>query len=201
MSMKKKFLALALAGMVAMPVVANATANQEIVMDKYDSRETNVTLTGDVRSDTGAVAAGKIQVEIPSAVTFSIDQDGGFTAPNNFIINNKGLEAIKVEVVDFIEESAKDGSDAGIEINEFSSFNPSGKKRNQIALKLIGSDDSTHAADLSQVKSGTDVTLFENIAGGRSETIRLAGKVGQETGLSNGASEDFTLRLKISKGV
>lgn len=197
MSMKKKFLALALAGAVALPMTANATTSIE--MGKNETKDTSVTVTGTVSNENGQAPAGRIQVEIPSAVTFSIDQDGNFTAPKNFTINNRGQEAIKLEVIDFLE-SKPETDDTGIKLYQYSNFSGASKKRNEIALKLIGSDNNTHAADLSQVKGGNSTVLFERIEGNTAKTLQLDGQVGDTTtGTANGASEDFTLKLRISK--
>ena len=197
MSMKKKFLALALAGMVAMPVVANASGQTNTIdIGKNEVGGASVTLTGSVDSDSGQAPAGRIQVELPSAVTFSVDKDGIFTAPTNFEINNTGQEAIKVEVTEFIQSKPDTGSDKGIVVVEKGSSTLASANRTNMSLVLVGADGE---ADLSQVKPSSPVKVFSNITGGTKQTLTLRGQVGQTTGgVAQGVSEDFTVKFRIS---
>lgn len=173
--------------------VARGVIDEDINTPAYAS----VTMTGNVRDDNGNIASGRIQVELPSAVTFSVDQDGNFRAPTNFEVNNTGSEAISISVIDFIENNT-----TGITIVSKGDNSLSTSDRTHMSLELIGRSSSGNDvfADLSTVNPNNPVKLFDNIAGGTKETIRLKGEVGKGSGsVTKGVSEDFTVKFRITK--
>lgn len=202
MSMKKKFLALALAGAVAMPVVANASAN--LVQNSDDTKPAfgNVGVTGVVESSTGQAPAGRIQVELPSAMTFTVNKNGNVTVPNNYEVYNQGAKPVKVEVVGFTETNPS----AGINIVNKSTFSSGTDQnhRSDVALTLQGTGSEV---DLSSALSSTNTgVIFDSLAAGdrRQITLRaIAGTkadtgAGNETELSQGIDEDFSIQFKIT---
>lgn len=201
MSMKKKFLALALAGMVAMPVVASASNNtQSINIDATQNQTADVTITGSVDNNQGQAPAGRIQVELPTAMSFTVDQDGGdIIAANNYQIRNTGQEPVKVEVINFTEQNPS----GGIEIVDSTKKNSiSSQARHKVYLGL---SNGSKEVDLSTLKGGNRAeTLFGGIQKNSSGTLRLVGVAGatsSSTADTNGLSEDFTLTFRVSKGV
>lgn len=209
MSMKKKFLALALAGMVAMPVVANATVS-------YETKEANSTQTinsdlqisGSVRNAQGQAPAGKLQVELPTAMSFTVDQDGNFSAANTFTITNKGTDAIDVKVAQFSETKKNEG----ITVKARSGFDTSLNARSDVSIVLRNGNKSV---DLGQaIPTGSPVELVTGLTGNDSVSIAIDGIAGknktadstkvdtsttQATLGQAGTSEDFTLRFLVSK--
>ena len=187
MSMKKKFLALALAGMVALPMTANATGNV-VTGDEGDTLSGQTQITGNILSDNGQAAAGRIQVELPSAMSFTINQNGAFQTANNYEINNQSAVDIKVELADFIETNPN--GDITIEDE---SFSQNSKNRTHVALSLTGEQ----TVDLHD-KTGV---IFERLSAGTRKAVTLRGKVGTSTTttVQSGVNEDFTVKFKITK--
>lgn len=203
MSMKKKFLALALAGMVAMPVVANATqvsGSQTMEGELSDTPTADLRINGNVTNNTNQAPAGRIQVELPTAMSFTVDANGVFKSASNFQIRNTGQEPVKVEVMDFLE----DDESAGIKVSEYTSVSTdkTSKPRSEVGITLTG-DGS--AVDLAQAKSSSQV-LFTRLGGGNIGTVKISGIAGTDTSGSNkdntaetsGVQEDFTVQFKIT---
>ena len=212
MSMKKKFLALALAGMVAMPVVANATVPTQPV-GGLDTQEhtANVTIDGTVTKKDGTAAAGRIQVEIPTAMTFTVDKDGNFQAPTNYEVTNNSSCPVDIFVSEFRESEAA----GGITLHSYATLSQqrASKDRSNIALKLTG-DVGSEVELLSTINS--DKQLFNDLAGnGAKKSVVLSGIAGTKTasdpvqgvqGNSSsstvddiGVSETFTVKFKVKK--
>lgn len=200
MSMKKKFLALALAGMVAMPVVANATTVQP---DKTveglisEAPTSDLVINGNVSTKDNAAPAGKIQVELPTAMSFTVDAQGQFSGPSNFIIKNSGSEKVKVDIINFSEGNPT----GGIEIVEKSQLNsPSTKTRDKVSIVFLG--ESSKEVDLNTCKNNTEKNLFSVIPAKTTRTVGIVGKAGTSTSATlvedNGATENFTVNFKIS---
>lgn len=202
MSMKKKFLALALAGMVAMPVVANATTiqpNKTVSGSLTQQPTSDLIVSGTVDRKDGSAAAGRIQVELPTAMSFSVDKLGQFQGPTNFEINNSGSEPVKVEILNFSEGLPN----SGIEIVQKSSLEgqerTNGRQKVSLALDYKGT-----VVDLYNSKNGQTQVLCNRIEPKTVETINILGNAGTSTAASaagiedNGASEDFTVKFQIS---
>ena len=207
MSMKKKFLALALAGMVAMPVVASASANGSttITTPEGTPKTHDVNITGNVDRADGLAQQGTLQVEVPTAMAFTVNKDGVFTAANNYSIYNKSLQPIKVEVAAFRDQT---GQNSGIEIIDDATTitsNPYSHKRSRVALSLVG--DNTVKLTNNFVANGTDNVLFASIASNTQKPIILDGVAGKNTtgGTSNGdevkdgTQDQFVVSFRISK--
>lgn len=187
MSMKKKFLALALAGMVTLPMTANATGNV-VTGDEGDTLSGQTQITGNVLSDSGQAAAGRIQVELPSAMSFTINQNGAFQTANNYEINNQSAVGIKVEVSDFIETNTA----GGITIED-DGFTTTSKDRTHVSLTLTGDQSPVDLHD----KTGV---IFANLPASTRKAVTLRGVAGTSQGtISSGVSEEFTVKFKITK--
>ena len=200
MSMKKKFLALALAGMVAMPVVANATAgNYKTIGGTLTQTPTSdLIVNGSIDRADGTAAAGRIQVELPTAMSFTVDKNGVFNGPSNFEIRNTGSEAVKVDILNFSESLPT----SGIDIVGKSTLNdPTTSGREKVSLVLR---NGTKEVDLYSAKGNTKQELCTKIDGGQMATIDVIGKAGTSTQSTiqdvktNGANEDFTIKFQIS---
>lgn len=209
MSMKKKFLALALAGMVAMPVVASASANGSttITTPEGTPKTHDVNITGNVDRADGLAQAGTLQVEVPTAMAFTVNKDGVFTAASNYSIYNKSLQPIKVEVAAFRDQS---GQDTGIKIIDEASTitsSPYTHKRSEVALALVGANNKKVKLTNNFNADGTNNVLFDRIESNTEQHITLEGVAGKNTtgGTSNGdevkdgTQDQFVVSFRISK--
>ena len=191
--MKKKLLSLLMAGAVVAGTTMPAQA-QTYTENAADTIEANVTVSGTIRDSKGNAPAGKIQVEVPTKLSFTVDQNGAFTA-GQYSIKNSGAEEVQVLVGDFQETNVR----GGITL-EGHGENMDSLDRSHIQLALKG---NTSYVDLSDMPGSADTKISVIPAGG-SDNIQLLGAAGKATTNSNGvdqngASEDFTLIFKIKK--
>ncbi len=197
MTMKKRFLGLALAAMVAAPATSAYAAQQTVVGNDTDTITHNVTVSGSVRKSDGQAPAGKIEVELPTAMAFTVDQEGNFTGAN-YNVTNRSAIPVKLSVAEF-RETDKNG---GITLNEVSTFDPSAKDRSNVAISLDGKTSSGFVSvDLSTLDGTSEEEILE-VNAGDTGVLRLSGEAGtQKSGAAeaSGAKEDFTLVFKIKK--
>lgn len=215
MTMKKRFLGLALAAMVAVP--ATTAYADTITMKENDIKNHSVTVSGTVKNSEGVAPEGVIEVELPTAMQFQVDQKGNFIG-SEFTVTNKSQSNIDVSVADF-SESNEAGGIKLVQMGEDSEF--TSKTRDNVALQLSGNLQQTvDLAEFKKSKTPTKIlTVNGNTEGGYGVgTIRLNGKAGksipetpetraiqgpEETVVpeveKNGIQEDFTLVFQIKK--
>ena len=207
MAMKKKFLGLALAAAVALP--ATGVYADTIGGNQNDTFTHNVTVTGTVANKKGIAPEGKIEVELPTAMTFRVDQDGTFQG-SDFRVENKSKVGIDVFVDEFRTNSGnitvKKKTDLEGQENNFD--------RSNVYLELSGNDGGqTKTVDLakvSELQQNESARRILNVSGANTGLIQLKGGAGtkEADGSSSsdpqgidkdGASGDFTLIYKIKK--
>lgn len=212
MAMKKKFLGLALAAAVALPATTAYAANdtQSIEMGKNETQNVTVPVSGSIRNKQGSAPEGRIEVELPTKMAFTVDQDGNLPSTTYTIQNRSQRESIDVSVASFSGGStATAGGSDGIKLHPSGtvSHNPSDKYRNEIELKLTNSKDNTEI-DLGNFNtSGGNGTNLATINAGETNSIVLSGVAGTKessdvgsTGVdSKGANEEFNLVFSIKK--
>lgn len=201
MAMKKKFLGLAMAAMVALP--AAAYADTTVRWDEGGTKDVEVTVSGSVKSSTGIAPQGKLEVELPVSMDFSVDQNGTFSG-TSYKVTNRSQHDVAVSVADFKETNTQ----GGIKLlgkSQLSYLNSTGK-RNEVIMALVG-DGNVHV-DLGDFNKTTEsqkklLVVPKNNGVG---TIRLEGIAGtgeMETvdNVSNdtGVAEKFELVFQIKK--
>lgn len=201
MAMKKKFLGLAMAAMVALPASsAYAANNNTLTGNLNDTLTQEVKVSGSVKNSQGVAPAGKIEVELPTTMSFTVDQTGHFEGVNYQVRNNSAV-GISVAVSDF-RETNKD-PDNGIVLKQHSE-DMSRLPRNNVKLALVGNNGRhIDLADKSAISMKTPIlNVAPNAATG---TIQLLGDAGKDTSASeskvetNGVDEEFTLVFEIKK--
>ena len=206
MSMKKKFLALALAGMVAMPVVANAT---QVTGTESETPTGVVPINGSVLNKQGQAPSGTISVELPLSMGFTVNQDGQFlAADSSYQITNNSTMPVKVDITEFRETD--NGNTTGITIKANSAMQSGAANEDRATMSLTLTGDSDKVIDMYEVarNQGTAKTLFAKIMPADSATMVLNGIAGKSTTHNratkvdrSGAQEKFTVRFKITKTV
>lgn len=217
MAMKKKFLGLAMAAMVAIPATGVYAANvntdgSQII--KSDTQDVQVDVEGSVLTSTGQKPE-KIEVELPSKLLFTVDGTGNFNGATFDINNKNSTVGIAISVNKFTGSSQiVNGSNSGIEVVSKDKLSDEGKReqhyRNQISLELTKiaskTNETVDLADLSDNQLGT-------IKAGETAEVRLKGVAGKKdvetehkketTGIedvdTNGAQANFELVFGISK--
>ena len=226
MAMKKKFLGLALAAAVALPATGvyaydvNPSADgkkQLLEMDKDETGEVTIPINGIVENKQGQVP-DRIEVELPSKMSFVVDPNGNLPSTKYTIKNNSANVDIQLAVSSFKGGTTNtgDGSTGGIQLLSKSNFTGSGgadaKYRNQISLELSKIDASQSAIDLGDFRQlDPDAKKLGRINAQGTADLWLRGKAGTKasTGAdsantqtdvdSKGAQEDFELVFSISK--
>ena len=200
MAMKKKFLGLAMAAMVALPAAAYADTVQ---WNEGDTKDVEVTVSGSVKSNTGIAPQGKLEVELPVSMDFSVDKNGTFNG-TSYNVTNRSQHDVAVSVADFTETN-KQGGIKLLKTNELSTLNASGK-RNEVIMALVG-DNNEHvdlgafdkAVDSQKEllvvpkNNGVGTLQLEGIAG--TQPIESNGNVSDTTGVA----ETFKLVFQIKK--
>lgn len=200
MAMKKKFLGLAMAAMVALPASsAYAANNNTLTGNLNDTLTQEVKVSGSVKNNLGVAPAGKIEVELPTTMSFTVDQTGHFEGVNYQVRNNSAV-GISVAVSDFRETNNDPNN--GIVLKQHSE-NMSQLPRNNVKLALVGNNGHIDLADKSAISNKTPIlNVGPNAATG---TIQLLGDAGKSTSDSsskvetNGVDEEFTLVFEIKK--
>ena len=199
MAMKKKFLGLAMAAMVALPAAAYADTFQ---WNEGETKDVEVTVSGSVKSNTGIAPQGKLEVELPVSMDFGVDQNGTFTG-TSYNVTNRSQSKVAVSVANFTEENTQGGITI-LSTSEKGTIDS--KERDNVIMALVG--DNNEYIDLGAFNKSTDSTkellvVDKNNGVG---TIQLAGVAGKQditsaNGISNdtGVSETFKLVFQIKK--
>lgn len=200
MAMKKKFLGLALAAAVALPATSAYADTTTITGNDTETLTQDVTVSGTVRKSTGEAPAGKLEVELPTTMAFTVDEEGNFNGAN-YKVTNRSAVGIRLSVAEFRETD----SNGGITLNRVTGFNPVDKDRANIAMSLDGNvDGSFTSVDLSQVTAGTEAKVLD-VGANDAGILRLSGVAGNKKENvdleSKGAKEDFTLVFKVKKNI
>ena len=185
MAMKKKFLGLAMAAMVALPAAAYADTFQ---WNEGETKDVEVTVSGSVKSNTGIAPQGKLEVELPVSMDFSVDKNGTFTG-TSYNVTNRSQSKVAVSVANFTEQNTQ----GGITILPTSEkANIDEKGRDHVIMALIG--DNNKYIDLGAFNKSTDpakelLVVDENNGVG---TIQLNGVAGKAAITTNGNVSDTT---------
>lgn len=220
--MKKKLLSLVLAGaMVASTSVsAFASDTTEISVDKSGTTH-RVDVKGNVENEHGEIVSGTITVTVPTAVSFTIDQNGDIKAGNIEIVNRND-ERDKVEVIakEFKDPNPTDGiiivKDGELNAKIDQNNNAADTKR-YISLNLKGTDATvglisekgdSNKTGFVNLKTDTEIENSANTSLGtawrdNNLTLELTGRA-KKTGTqyvapTNAIKSDFNLVLKIQK--
>ena len=208
MTMKKRFLGLALAAMVAVPATT-AYANgktQTIEGLESEAKSATISVSGTIRNKEGQAPAGKIQVELPTAMAFTVDENSTLTGAT-YEVNNRSSVPITLSVADFRN------SKGNITVKEADTFNPSAVDRSNVVLSLDGRvgniPTSVDLGGFLADDAGTEIEVLD-VPASDIGSISLTGEAGTKdssnlpsrevTGVDkDGASGEFSLVFKIRK--
>ena len=208
MAMKKKFLGLAMAAMVALPatsVYAWDKNGDTLSGNESDVMTQDVTVTGEVKSNQGTVAEGRLEVVLPTSMAFSIDQKGNFTDVDYKVTNNSPT-AISVGIQQFRETIANGGITlkAKTATSEMDNL-----PRNNVQMALVGDNGSTGSkryVDLGDpaTQNLTSTQPLIDVESKQTGIIQLLGNAGKNTtaesaDLQKGMTEQFTIVFEVKK--
>lgn len=169
-----------------------SSSNSTITGNETDTLTHSVDINGIVSKSDGSAPQGKIQVELPTAMSFVINGKGEFTSPN-YMVTNKSSVEISVSVLDFTNYN----NNSGIIVKPITE-RISNLDRSNIHLALVG--NKGRYVDLGDTINGSQEIL--TVAPSNSNSMRLRGECGDADGQKineKGASDKFTLIFKINK--
>lgn len=167
----------------------------------------NISITGNVVSDSGEIPSGTLQVVVPTTASFTVNEKGQFlTIP--FTIKNEGYQNIDVYAYKFIDVDRSEGINvkSKLEISEQSS-------RSDITLNIQGSTNTAYfkTEDSNSTNSGiyknselttpasSDGIKISSISANSEGKLTLHGEAGKKSNIDTAISNRFTLILKIKK--
>ena len=201
MAMKKKFLGLAMAAMVALPASSAYAANNTLTGNLNDTLTQDVKVSGSVKNNQGVAPAGKIEVELPTTMSFTVDQAGTLQGVNYQVKNNSAVP-ISVAVSDFRETNNDPNN--GIVLQKHG-VDMSNLPRNNVKLALVGNNGHIDLADSVAISQKPVILNVDPNAS--TGTTQLLGDAGKDTSSTNqskpvetkGVDEEFTLVFEIKK--
>ena len=159
--------------------------------DKDEVLEHTVPINGIVTRADGSLPDGRIEVELPTSMSFSVDPYGNFISGDYKIKNNSSI-AISLSVDSFRDHNLNDG------INIIPKDQPlDGLSRANLHVDLISGKNSV---DLGKVKNTS--VKFLDLDPSSMETFKLRGESGKEedkTVDEKGVSENLSLVFNIKK--
>lgn len=209
--MKKKLLSLVLAGaMVASTSVSAFAANKVVGGSDTTTPTTDVEITGQVLNQQGEAPAGTFKVTVPTAASFTVNSDGKFVAPSDITIQNGGEQSVDIYAESFTDTNPN----GGITVVKESDLKSRDKTNVSLSIGgnsgvvFLGSEKGDNQKGLYSAQDFSAQSgnfLLSTIAAHGEDNLRLTGNAGgSNDGLSedvkqNGASDRFTLVLKITK--
>ena len=177
------------------------TENTQELCVKQDSRaivsgsessniSQNVQLIGTVSNKAGAAPAGRIEVELPTQMSFVVNQDGNINS-GTYSINNKSSFPVEVYITEFTE-TYRNG---GITVKDTDILTTD--SRDNVNLFITGNLNKP-----IKVYTGMSEAKVAEVGSVAESTITLsgiAGKVENENVDKNGVDEKFTVRFRINK--
>lgn len=167
----------------------------------------DISITGNVVSDSGEMPSGRFQVVVPTTASFTVNQSGEFlTVP--FTIKNEGYQNIDVYAYKFIDVDGREGINVKpkSEVTDQSS-------RSDIAMNILGNNSTAYfkTGDKTSSNSGiyqnpelttpasSDGIKISRISANSEGKLTLQGEAGKNSNIDTAISNTFTLILKIKK--
>lgn len=203
--MKKKFLSL----MMAAAVVATTSVSAFAEEVRTNEGSVDVTITGSVNGPNDTPPEGTISVTIPTALAFTV-YNNGEVGGTNLDIKNNGTEDVEIYAYQFIDKNGQTGIDV---VRDIADSNRDNTKRNNVVLNLTGNegaagfvsegnkiyDAKKASADVQSNTDGVKIASLSKLGGQNTGVIKLTGKAGRQAEGSTAVTEQFTVKLKVKK--
>lgn len=174
-------------------VDSRATSNSSILNgDDTQTLIQKVEITGAVTQSDGSLPEGRLEVEVPTSMSFTVDQKGNFSAPN-YTVRNYSSVPISVYLSDF-RETIPNG---GINIKSIQE-DITNEDRANLHLALVG-NDGKHIDLGEKINNPKEILTVQPSS---SNFIQLRGESGKNSSVDidkNGINEEFTLLFTIKK--
>lgn len=216
--MKKKLLSLVLAGAMVASTSVSAfaatdpkptTTTTATMSEVEDTKDIDVSVTGDILDDKGNAKPGTISVTVPTAVNFTVTKTGTLTA-GDMVITNNSKEKVKVSVKGFSDPNG----DKNINIIKRTDFENEGAAssvdRKKIWLNITGRGvsvgfESANTGKMydpsndSPLESGKEIGSLDANGGKMQLELQGAGGTQGNNPSSEPVKDNFNLVLKIER--
>ena len=203
--MKKKFLSLMMAAAVVATTSVSAFAANTDANVTRDGEEVDVTITGVVNDEQNNPPEGTISVTIPTALAFTVDNQGNFKGTSLDVVNN-GTQKVDVYAYKFV-----DGT--GVRDIEVAKSVEDSDKISKVVLRLSGnageagftSDNASNGvydvsnSDAPVEDNGVKIASVGTLGGQNEVKLQLKGISGKYATGAKAVKEEFTLKLKVKK--
>ena len=214
--MKKKLLSLVLAGAMVASTSVSAFAEDKTYEVGQNGQEHQVTVTGNVANSNNEVVPGTISVTVPTAVSFTINNDGVISA-GDITIKNSSDEKVEVVAKSFTDTNSTNGIVLVKESDLESKVESNSDTKKHAFLKLTGTTNSVglisekgaSKSGFVNLSNGDEIADTANTSLGtawRDNDLRLSlsGKATKNDGSgytapTNPIQNNFNLVLKIQK--
>ncbi len=166
------------------------TRNKVSVLDKNELT-TTIPINGTIRANDGSLPAGRIEVELPTSMVFTVDKDGNFNAATTYNIDNKSNVGIEVVLMSFAETQPNGG--ITVKQGDITELD----NRGTVSLNIQGNSGNAKLYH----KDNLNIKLSE-IGPQSISSLVLTGSAGKVSDTSidkSGVAEDFTMTFKIRK--
>lgn len=174
-------------------VDSRATSNSSILNgDDTQTLIQKVEITGAVTQSDGSLPEGRLEVEVPTSMSFTVDQKGNFSAPN-YTVRNYSSVPISVYLSDFRETIPNGGINVKMIAEDITS-----QDRSNVHLALVG-NDGKHIDLGEKINNPKEILTVQPSS---SNFIQLRGESGKNSSVDidkNGINEEFTLLFTIKK--
>lgn len=205
--MKKKLLSLVLAGAMVASTSVSAFAAPNITGSDTDSPTTDVAITGKVLDNTGQEAPGTFSVTIPTAASFTVDQNGNLQGAT-IKVTNSGPQNIDVYADKFVDTQVNTGITVTQEsqLKTVNKTNVSLNLEGNLKILYLKSEGDAKYAGLYtdknlSTKADETTSKIATVKSGAEVDLTLSGRAGEHENdqVTNAINDKFTLTLKIKK--
>ena len=174
-------------------VDSRATSNSSILNgDDTQTLIQKVEITGAVTQSDGSLPEGRLEVEVPTSMSFTVDQKGNFSAPN-YTVRNYSSVPISVYLSDFRETIPNGGINVKMIAEDITS-----QDRSNVHLALVGNDGKY--IDLGEkINNPKEILTLQPSCSYSVQLLGESGKNSSEDIDKNGISEEFNLLFTIKK--
>ena len=172
-------------------VLKNNNTRDKISGNEGEILNQEVTINGSINKSDGSAPQGKLEVELPTYMAFSVDQNGVFTS-GSYTIKNKSSVGISVSLASFKESNPR----GGINIRSIND-SLSGLGRSDMHIALVG--DKNYADLGVPISTSKELLDIQPLGIGIVQLLGEAGKDKNKEIDEKGVAENFNLVFSIKK--
>ena len=168
-----------------------------------------IKITGSVNDENDKAPEGTISVTIPTALAFTVNNNGEVGGTSLNIVNN-GTEKVEIYAYQFIDGNGIAGINVVKQMQDRTN-----EKTNNVVLNISGNEgtagfvsygneiyDAKNPSKSVSTNDGVKIASLGKIGGqDTSTTIKLTGKAGQNATDVTAVREQFTVKLKVKKKI